>query len=157
MTSRIKRPPAGVVRKFGEGVPVQVSSSSSERYPKRRGESNDPIQKSAFHPLFQRTLKPVTRILQTRFFSIPAGWRRAPSSKACSSSANLFLRVGGVIQILFETLSALFFRKKKKEQKYRLPPHISERCWDEKEFYTLFVERRVCKGKAVQLRMPVEF
>ncbi|GBL53082.1 hypothetical protein AVEN_267692-1 [Araneus ventricosus] len=32
-----KRPPAGVVRKFGKGVPAQLSSSSSEHGSKLRG------------------------------------------------------------------------------------------------------------------------
>ncbi|GBM30764.1 hypothetical protein AVEN_30585-1 [Araneus ventricosus] len=34
-----KRPPIGVARKFGEGVPVQVSSSSSDHGSKLRGSS----------------------------------------------------------------------------------------------------------------------
>ncbi|GBL77177.1 hypothetical protein AVEN_12800-1 [Araneus ventricosus] len=34
-----KRPPVGVVRKFGEGVPAQVSSSSSDLGSKLRGQS----------------------------------------------------------------------------------------------------------------------
>ncbi|GBM34897.1 hypothetical protein AVEN_41448-1 [Araneus ventricosus] len=34
-----KRPPAGVARKFGEGMPAQVSSSSSDRGSKLRGPS----------------------------------------------------------------------------------------------------------------------
>ncbi|GBM61719.1 hypothetical protein AVEN_120568-1 [Araneus ventricosus] len=34
-----KRPPVGVARKFGEGVPAQVSSSSSDRGSKLRGPS----------------------------------------------------------------------------------------------------------------------
>ncbi|GBL89180.1 hypothetical protein AVEN_255292-1 [Araneus ventricosus] len=36
-----KRPPVGVVRMFGEGVPEQVSSSSSNRGPKLRGPSQN--------------------------------------------------------------------------------------------------------------------
>ncbi|GBM56675.1 hypothetical protein AVEN_154225-1 [Araneus ventricosus] len=35
----VKRPPVGVARKFGEGVPAQVSSSSSDRGSKLRGPS----------------------------------------------------------------------------------------------------------------------
>ncbi|GBM26536.1 hypothetical protein AVEN_245261-1 [Araneus ventricosus] len=34
-----KHPPVGVARKFGEGVPAQVSSSSSDRGSKLRGPS----------------------------------------------------------------------------------------------------------------------
>ncbi|GBM34125.1 hypothetical protein AVEN_155131-1, partial [Araneus ventricosus] len=34
-----KRPPVGVARKFGEGVPAQVSSSSSDLGSKLRGPS----------------------------------------------------------------------------------------------------------------------
>ncbi|GBM40914.1 hypothetical protein AVEN_234048-1 [Araneus ventricosus] len=34
-----KRPPVGVTRKFGEGVPAQASSSSSDRGSKLRGPS----------------------------------------------------------------------------------------------------------------------
>ncbi|GBM66513.1 hypothetical protein AVEN_252276-1 [Araneus ventricosus] len=37
--SRVKRPPVGVVRKFGEGMPAQVSSSTSDRGSKLRGPS----------------------------------------------------------------------------------------------------------------------
>ncbi|GBM79067.1 hypothetical protein AVEN_86078-1 [Araneus ventricosus] len=36
-----KRPPIGVVRKFGDGVPAQVSSSSSDRGPKLRCQSQE--------------------------------------------------------------------------------------------------------------------
>ncbi|GBL87373.1 hypothetical protein AVEN_118326-1 [Araneus ventricosus] len=36
-----KRSPVGVVRKFGEGVPAQVSSSSSDRGSKLRGPSQN--------------------------------------------------------------------------------------------------------------------
>ncbi|GBN72378.1 hypothetical protein AVEN_76571-1 [Araneus ventricosus] len=36
-----KRPPAGVAWKFGEGVPAQVSSSSSDRDSKLRGPSQN--------------------------------------------------------------------------------------------------------------------
>ncbi|GBM53120.1 hypothetical protein AVEN_130773-1 [Araneus ventricosus] len=40
----VKRPPVGVAWKFGEGVPVQVSSSSSECGSKLRGPSqNSPL------------------------------------------------------------------------------------------------------------------
>ncbi|GBM40669.1 hypothetical protein AVEN_159647-1 [Araneus ventricosus] len=37
----VKRPPAGVVRKFEESVPYQVSSSSSDRGSKLRGSSQN--------------------------------------------------------------------------------------------------------------------
>ncbi|GBN32414.1 hypothetical protein AVEN_169509-1 [Araneus ventricosus] len=37
----IKRPSAGVVWKFGEGIPAQVSSSSSDRSSKLRGSSQN--------------------------------------------------------------------------------------------------------------------
>ncbi|GBM37110.1 hypothetical protein AVEN_103213-1 [Araneus ventricosus] len=36
-TYGVKCPPAGVMRKFGEGMPAQVSSSSSDRGSKLRG------------------------------------------------------------------------------------------------------------------------
>ncbi|GBN15845.1 hypothetical protein AVEN_268377-1 [Araneus ventricosus] len=36
-----KRLPSGVVRKFGDSVPVQVSSSSTDRGSKRRGPSKN--------------------------------------------------------------------------------------------------------------------
>ncbi|GBN99745.1 hypothetical protein AVEN_45548-1 [Araneus ventricosus] len=45
-----KRPPVGVVRNFGEGVPAQVSSSSSDRGSKLRGSSqNSPRVASKRH------------------------------------------------------------------------------------------------------------
>ncbi|GBM02193.1 hypothetical protein AVEN_190610-1 [Araneus ventricosus] len=37
----VKRPPVGVAWKFGEGVPAQVSSSSSDRGSKLRGPSQN--------------------------------------------------------------------------------------------------------------------
>ncbi|GBO08778.1 hypothetical protein AVEN_51152-1 [Araneus ventricosus] len=37
----VKRPPGGVARKFGEGVPAQASSSSSDRGSKLRGPSQN--------------------------------------------------------------------------------------------------------------------
>ncbi|GBN45664.1 hypothetical protein AVEN_147908-1, partial [Araneus ventricosus] len=48
-----KRPSVGVARKFGEGVPAQVSSSSSDRSSKLRGPSlNSPhvASKRDVHP-----------------------------------------------------------------------------------------------------------
>ncbi|GBL85872.1 hypothetical protein AVEN_63195-1 [Araneus ventricosus] len=36
-----ERPPVGVVRKFGEGVPAHVSSTSSDRGSKLRGPSQN--------------------------------------------------------------------------------------------------------------------
>nr|GBN69868.1 hypothetical protein AVEN_261974-1 [Araneus ventricosus]GBN69877.1 hypothetical protein AVEN_23279-1 [Araneus ventricosus]GBN69939.1 hypothetical protein AVEN_217920-1 [Araneus ventricosus] len=36
-----KRPPSGVVRKFREGVPAQISSASSDRSSKLRGPSQN--------------------------------------------------------------------------------------------------------------------
>ncbi|GBL85800.1 hypothetical protein AVEN_63142-1 [Araneus ventricosus] len=38
---RPERPPAGAVRKCGDGVPAQVSSSSSDRGSKLRGQSQN--------------------------------------------------------------------------------------------------------------------